>query len=330
VIKANLQRRKTLRFGSSMFCLALTPHSGVAQSAWPSRPIRWIVPFLPGTAPDITVRIVAEGLTAKLGQPIVVENKAGAAGSIGARQVAKSAPDGYTWLYSSTTLAASTQMYKAPGYDALKDFEHISRLAVSDVTILVHPESGLRSTKQLIERMQQAPGQLNYGSGGVGTPAHLGAELLLYTTQSKATHIPFKGAVESVNALIGRQIDFTFAISQVGLPHVKSGRLVALAVTGSQRNGQLPNIPTLQEQGWPDLVLVSFGGVSVPAGTSAEIRQKIFLAVHETLSMTTVREKLVASGSLPAASSSDEFIDQLRREVNQTSRMMKIAKLEPQ
>ncbi len=321
--------KRRLVLASGLGALILAP-ARVAARDWPDKAIRWIVPYQPGTAPDMTVRVVAESLAELWRQPVVVENKGGAAGNIGAQTVARAAPDGYTWLYSATTMAINMRMYKAPGYHLFNDFTHVSRIASSDVLLLVHPEAGVSSLAELIERMRRLPGRLNYGSGGVGTPAHFGTELMLHAAGVQAVHVPFKGATESVNAVIGRQIDFTLALLQVGLAHVRSGRLKALAVTGPTRNAQLPQIPTLAESGLPGVQVLSFGGVSLPAGAPEPLVRQINEALHKVLAQASVRSRLEALGAGVSPGTPAQYVSDLRAEVAQTERMMKLARLEPQ
>jgi len=240
--------------------------SAMAQEPYPSRPIKWIVPYLAGTAPDITVRIAAEALSDTLRQPVVVENKGGAAGNLGAQIAARAPADGYTWVYSATPMATNMRMYRKPGYDVMKDFIHVGGITRSDVVLVVAADSGIQTAKELIERARRQPGKLSYASGGVGTPAHMGAELILKSTGVQALHVPYKGASESANAVLGKQVDFALTISSVSLPHIAGGKLKALAITAPTRNPRLPDVPTLAEAGIPGVTLVSFGGLSLPAG----------------------------------------------------------------
>ena len=309
--------------------LALSGASVQAQD-YPNRPIRWVVPYLAGTAPDNTVRIVAEAMGTVLKQAVVVDNKAGAAGNLGAQLAARAAPDGYTWVYSASPMAASMRMYKKPGFDAMKDFTHVGRIAVSDLTVVVHPEAGIKSLKDLLERASKNPGKLSFASGGVGSPAHLGAELMLNAVGAEALHVPFKGASESATAVIGRQVDFALAISSVALPHIQAGRLVPLAVTGAQRNPRQAQVPTLIEAGLPGVQISSFGGLSVPAGTSAPLVKRLSEALSKVLAMPEVRSRLEAQGGMVAPSSPEEYRDALQAEIGLTERMMKSAKLEAQ
>ena len=297
---------------------------------YPSRPIRWVVPYLAGTAPDNTVRIVAEAMGTVLKQTVVVDNKAGAAGNLGAQLAARAAPDGYTWVYSASPMAASMRMYKKPGFDAMKDFTHVGRIAVSDLTVVVHPDAGIKTLKDLLERASKNPGKLSFASGGVGSPAHLGAELMLSAVGAEALHVPFKGASESATAVIGRQVDFALTISSVAMPHIQAGRLLPLAVTGPQRKPRQAQVPTLIESGLSGVQISSFGGLSVPAGTPAPVVKRLSEALSKALAMPEVRSRLEAQGGIVSPSSPEEYRDALQAEIGLTERMMKSAKLEAQ
>jgi tripartite-type tricarboxylate transporter receptor subunit TctC len=322
-------KTQTLRAVFALAGLALAAAGSQAQE-FPSRPIKWIVPYLAGTGPDTTVRVVADAMSDILKQPVVIENKGGAAGNLGAQIAARSAPDGYTWVYSATTMSASMRMYRKPGYDVMKDFTHVGRISQSDVLLVVHPDSGIASTKELIERARKNPGKLSYGSGGVGTPAHMGAELMLNSSGVRALHVPYKGASESVNAVLGKQVDFALALASVAMPQIHAGKLTALAVTGPRRNPRLPNVPTLAEAGVPNVQLVSFGGLSVPAGTPPAITRKISDALQKALAQPEVRAKLEANGSLVVPSSGEEFAHDLQAEIALTEKMMRAVKIDPQ
>lgn len=297
---------------------------------YPNHAIRWIVPFLAGTAPDNTVRIVAEAMSGILKQPVVVDNKGGAAGNLGAQLAARAPADGYTWVYSASPMAASMRMYKKPGFDAMKDFTHVGRIAISDLTVVAHPDSGMKTIKDLMERAAKDPGKLSYASGGIGSPAHMSAELMLNIAGVSALHVPYKGASESTTAVIGKQVDFALAISSVAIPHIQAGRLVPLVVTGPQRNPRQPGVPTLTESGWPGLHITSFGGLSVPAGTPTPVVKRLSEALSKALAMPDVRARLEIQGGAVAPSTPDEYRDALQAEIALTERMMKSAKLEAQ
>jgi len=287
-----------------------------AQAAdFPTRPIRWIVPYLPGTAPDMIARALTDTLTEILKQPVVIENKAGAAGNIGAQQAARAPADGHTWVYSATTMAINMRMYKAPGFDVMKDFAHAARIGTSDVLLVVSPDSGIRSLSALIARMRQEPGKLNFGSGGVGTPAHLGAELILSTAGVSAVHVPFKGAVESVNAILGGQIDFTIGVLGAAVPHIRAGRLRALGLTTSKRSSALPQVPTIAEAGLPGYEVSPWFAVFMPAATPKPIVARVNAALLEAMKQPDIRAKFETIGAEPIGSSPDELASHLNREI---------------
>ena len=297
---------------------------------FPSRPIKWIVPYLAGTAPDTTVRITAEAMSDILKQPVVVENKGGAAGNLGAQIAARAPADGYTWVYSATPMATNMRMYRKPGYDVMKDFIHVGGITRSDVVLVVAADAGIHSAKELIERARRQPGKLSYASGGVDTPAHMGAELILRSTGVQALHVPYKGASESANAVLGKQVDFALTISSVSLPHIQGGKMKALALTAPTRNPRLPDVPTLAEAGIPGVTLVSFGGLSLPAGTPAPIVQRIEEALHKALADPAVRAKLEANGAAVVPSKREEYARNLETEIALTEKMMKVAGITPQ
>ena len=208
--------------------------AALAQDTFPSRPIKWIVPYLAGTAPDTTVRIVAEAMGEILKQPVVIENKGGVAGNLGAQLAAKAAPDGYTWVYSAAPMSTSMRMYRKPGFDVMKDFTHVGRIAQSDVLLVVNADSGITTVKQLIERGRKEPGKLAFASGGVGSPAHMGAELML-----NATNLAFVSFSRQHGSLDGQIFALSvMAVAAAAVPGVRglarwfAGSLVVLGVAG--------------------------------------------------------------------------------------------------
>jgi tripartite-type tricarboxylate transporter receptor subunit TctC len=299
-----------------------------ATEVWPSRPIKWVVPFLAGTGPDLAARIFTEALGRELGQPVVIDNRAGVGGSLGARQVAKTAADGYTWLSSSAPMAAAMHMLKAPGYDAIKDFTHVMGLTSSDIVVITHPGSGINTLDDLLTKARAAPGKLDYASGGVGTPSHLGVELLLSTANVQATHVPYKGASDIVNAVIGQQITFGAPIFSVAYPHIQAGKLRALAIAGPRRNPKAPQVPTLSELGIRGVDLTSWGGISVPAGTPEPIVARIRTAFENALKQPHVVKALEDIGSMVTPMDSETYKQAFVKEMALTETMMKKARLE--
>ena len=321
---------KTFPIRALLLGVTVAVAAGAQAQDFPSRAIQWVVPYLAGTAPDTTVRITAEAMSQILKQPVVVVNKGGVAGNLGAQFAAKAAPDGYTWVYSASPMATSMRMYRKPGFDVMKDFTHVGRITYSDLVLVVNPESGIRTVKELVERGRGNPGKLTYASGGVGSPAHMGAELILKSAGVQALHVPYKGASESANAVLGKQVDFALTISSVSLPHIQGGKLNALAVTAPQRNSRLAQVPTLAEAGIPDVTLVSFGGLSVPVGTPAPVVKRIGDALNQALADPQVRAKLEANGGIVAPAGADEYAQNLKAEIALTEKLMKVAGIEQQ
>ena len=316
-----------------MLAIAALPGPVNAQAdAGPS--IKWIVPYQAGSAPDVIARIVAEALAPQLKQAIVIDNKPGAAGNLGARLARRAPADGNTWIYSGSPMAANMRIYKAPGSDAMKDFVHVAMLARSDSVLVVDARSDIRSVADLVKRLLARPDSESYGSGGSGTPSHLAAEWLLEVAQSQAVHVPYKGAAATVMAVQAGEVLFSLPIVGVAAPQVRAGKLRALAVTGTHRNATLPDVPTLAESGFADIRVVAFGGISVPVGTPAPAVHRLEVAVREVLAQPLVRQKLEATGaevaSGDAKGDSKAFTAVMTAEIVNTEKMMRAAKLEAQ
>ena len=318
--------RSVLALCAAASVLAATP---ALCADYPDHPVTMVVPFPPGGVADTVGRPLADALSRELGQPVVIENKAGAAGNIGSRIVAKAPADGYTWIYSAAPMAANMRMYRTPGYDALKDFRHVMRLTSSDVVLVVRPESGIRSLADLVARARAQPGQLAYASGGVGTPSHLGVEMLLAAENAKALHAPYKGASELVNAVLGDQVVFGMPIFSVAYPQIQAGKLRALAVAGAKRNPTLPQVPTLAELGVKGADLTSWGGLSVPAGTPDAVVQRIRAAFGKALAQPKVVAALEEQGGQIDVQDSPAYTAGFTKEMAFTGTMMKRVGLEP-
>lgn len=314
----------------SLLVVQLGAYAHVGQE-WPTRPIKWIVPFTAGSAPDIGARVVGDALQGVLKQPIVIENRPGAGGNVGTAMVARAQPDGYTWLYSSSPTASNMKMYRTPGYSALKDFAHISLIGTSDCLLVVNGTTGPKSIEELVSLARQNPGKLSYASGGIGTPAHIAMELFLRAAHANALHVPYKGAGPSTVAVITKEVDFSYPTFGVALPEVQGGRLRALATSGAKRNRTLPSVPTLEELGYGDSALSTFGGLSVPAGTPTPVIVKIQQALDAVLAQPAVRAKLEERGStFVGTSTSAEYTEMIRREIEHTQAMMQTLNIQPQ
>jgi len=327
----DITRRRLLRhltLAAALPTLASPPLALAQPEPYPNHAIKWVVPYLAGTGPDITTRILADAVSPILGQPVVIDNRAGAAGNIGARVVAKAPADGYTWIYSAAPMAANMLMYKSPGYDALKDFRHIMRLTSSDIVVVVQSKSDIRTMHELVAQAKARKGQMNYASGGVGTPSHLGVEMMLTSAGAQATHVPYKGASELVNAVIGDQVTFGAPIFSVAYPLIKAGQLRPLAVAGAKRNPTLPDVPTLAESGINGAELTSWGGISVPAGTPDPVVEKIRAAFQQALTQPKVIAALQQQGGLVDIQDSAKYVQGFKYEMRFTEAMMKKVGLE--
>ena len=293
-----------------LVCLA---HAASAQS-YPSRPIHIVAPFPAGGGYDFLSRLIAPEMTRSFGQPVVVENKAGANGNIGTDAVAKSAPDGYTLLMGGNSpLALNVALY-ALAYDPVRDFAPISRVATQPNLLAAHPSVPVKSLAELIDYARANPGKLTYGSAGNGSPQHLAAELLKRMAGIELVHVPYKGAAPNAQALLAGEISIAFNIILLPLPHVQSGRLTGLALASAKRSPLAPGLPTMSELGYP-IDIDTWYGLVAPAGTPSEIIAKLNTEVVRILSLPELSERTRSQGIELGASSPDEFAAFLRADI---------------
>jgi len=290
------------------FALAVLAPLAPAQEAYPSKPVRIIVPFAAGGVADLLPRIVGEKLTQKWGQPVVVENKVGAAGNIGMAEGARAAPDGYTLLLAPAgNLTVNPKLFPNLPFDTYRDLTPVTLLAQSPNVLVVHPSVPAKSLQELIAYAKANPGKLNFASPGEGSGAHLAGELLKIEAGIDATHVPYKGIAPAVNDLLGGQVQMMFAGISTVLQHVKAGKLVALAIASPKRNPQLPDVPTVSESGLPGFDVTSWYGIVVRAGTPPAIVQKVQRDMTETLQSADVQSRLAALGLEPVGDTPSEF-----------------------
>jgi tripartite-type tricarboxylate transporter receptor subunit TctC len=276
-----MRKHWTVLVALTLFVMAA---EGAAAQTYPVRPIRMLVGFAPGGPADVMARLIGQRLYATLGQPIVIENRPGAGGTLAARLVAESEPDGYTLLLGNTsTLVVGPLMYKNVGYDALKAFAPIAWLGTTSDILVVNPKSPLKSVTDLVAYAKANPGKLNYSTPGIGTPPHLIGEMLKLRAGIDIVHVPYKGGGPSIQAVIAREVDFTFENPQVALPLVRAGTVRALAATSAERDPQASDVPTLIESGLPGFVSESFTGVVGPAGIPGNIVTRLNTAINESL-----------------------------------------------
>jgi tripartite-type tricarboxylate transporter receptor subunit TctC len=264
-------------------CHAQATSTSAAQP-WPNRPIRMLVGFPPGGPTDVVARIVSEKVASQVSQRIVIDNRPGAAGNIAVEIMAKSNPDGHTLLYSSNAIALSPGLYSKLGYDPNKDLAPVTEIGAGCLIFVVHPSLPVKSVQEFIDYAKARPGQLNYASSGAGTSTHLAAVLFSQRTGIQAQHVPYKGTAPSLVDMIAGRTQFLMGAVLTAVPHVKEGRLRALAVTGSKRIQSLPELRTLEESGLPGLVVTTWQGIFAPAGTPpavlARVNAEFVKAVH--------------------------------------------------
>ena len=304
--------------------LAVVP-AAEAQQPYPARPIRMIVPSAPGGGTDVTARIIAPKLSELLGQPIVIENKAGAGTMIGTEAGAHAAPDGYTLLMGISTLAINPAMYKKVNYDAVKDFAPISLVVKCPGLLTVHPSLPIHSVKELIAYSKARPGKMNFASAGIGTNPHLAMELFLSMAGLKMVHVAYKGSGSAIADILSGYIPTATLTLPTVISYAKSGKLRALGVTGSKRWAPEPDIPTIDEAGVPGYEAIQWYGVLAPAGTPREIVLKVNAAVNKTLSDPAVRDLLLKNGAEPVGSTPEEFAAFIRLELDKWAKVIREA-----
>ena len=310
--------------------LAVSTCSALASPAlsqqYPVRPVRVVVPVAAGGSYDTVARIVGHALGEKLGQQIVIDNRAGAAGNIGAGVVAKSPADGYTLLFAGTTFVINVSLYEsAPPYDAARDFSPVSLIAKTAQLLTAHPSVPAQNLAQLIALARKNPGKLTYGTGGSGTPNHLVAELLKTTAGIDLLHVPFKGGSAPVVALLGGQIDLFLSAPTAVLAYVKDRRLRAIAVSTAQRSPVLPDTPTFSESGLRGFDVATWYCLLAPARTPAAIVEKLSGVIAATLETPEVRKRLLDEGAVPETSTPEGLAKFIRAEISLWQKAVKVS-----
>ena len=304
----------------------VTPAPGQSASAlFPSKPVRVIVGQAPGGATDLIGRTLTGKLTEALGQSVIIDNRTGAAGSIGAALVAKSVPDGYTLLLVSSSYSINPSLYKSLPFDPQKDLAPVMLLAESPFLLVVHSSLPVRSVMELVNLAKSVPDTLNFASGGTGSSGHLAGELFTGASGVKMAHVPYKGAGPALTDTIAGQTQLTFASMISSLQHVRSGRLRALAVTSVKRSSALPNLPTVAEAGVQNYSTTTWYGMLAPAGTDAAIIAKLNAELQKIVTHSEVRQKILADGAEPAGGSPEVFRKHLIAEIAKWQRVVKAA-----
>lgn len=299
------------------------PAVGQAQ-AYPSRPVTLVVPFPPGGPTDASARILAKGLSARLGQPIVVENRAGAGGTVAPVGVATATPDGYTLLWAGTSsLAMGPALYRTLSYDPIKSFTPISLVVRSPHMLVGRSDLPVKDIKDLVTQAKAAPGKMTFGSAGSGSSTHLAGELFKSTYDVNLLHVPYRGGAPAVNDLLGKQIDMLFDAVPPLKPHIEAGSMKAFAVTGTQRSPLLPDVPTVTEALGGEFIAYSWFGLVAPAGAAPDVVEKLVTEVRAALADKEVRGQLTAAGFEVLGTSQDEYAQTIASELNRWTKVVK-------
>ena len=300
--------------------------AGASAQAFPSKPIRIVVPFSAGGPTDITARFIAPRMTELLGQGIVIDNRAGATGIIGAELVAKAQPDGYTLLMATASVVAINMVtYSKLPYDTLRDFQPLTPIMTTATILVVHPSVPAKSLKDLVALARARPGQITMASAGTGGTLHLPIEMLMKSAGIKMTHVPYKGAAPAVIDVVAGQVSGMFVDLPVISPHVKAGKVRALAMASPQRSVYFPDVPTTKEAGYSNVELQNYYALFLPARTPQEIVGKLHDAAVKTVNTPAVREKLVGSGADPLTMTPEEFTRFLRADIEMWGKVVKAA-----
>ena len=320
-----MTKRQTLALLACALASATLPaaRAQAPAASWPSKPIRWVVPFPPGGAMDAIARTLGEKAGKTLGQPFVIENKPGAGGNIGADFVAKQPGDGYTLMITSIGMATNKPLYGKLSYDPIKDFAPVSLLAVVPnvlVTTAIQPD--VKTAKDVIAAARKAPGKLTYASAGNGTSIHLAGEVFTSLAQVDMLHVPYKGSGPAVSDLLGGQVNYMFDSITSARPHIESGKLRALGLTTAKRSKSLPNVPTLAEAGLPGYEVSPWFAVFMPTATPKDIVAKVNTALLEAMKDPDVVKRLETIGAEPVGSTPEEMAQHLARESERWTKLI--------
>ena len=320
-----MTRLGKFRQASAVACVLATIGAWQPAGAqtYPSKNIMAVIPFAPGNANDVVARIVLDQLQRQLGQPIVIENRAGAGGTTGVAYVAKAPPDGYTLLVHSSTFSASYSLYKSLPYDTFNDFAAVAPFGVQPMVLVAAPAKGWKTAADIVAAAKANPGKLNYASAGVGAASHLAAERFRVGAGFTAQHIPFRGPVEALTEVITGRVDFYFLPVAAALPLINDGKLVAFAVSTAKRASALPNVPTTAEAGLKDAAYVFWNGLFVPAKTPRDIVNRLHQETEKALAVPSVQERLAKVGQDPSPMTPEEFDKFFRDDVLSTAKLMR-------
>lgn len=305
----NIDRRRLVAAGAT---LAALPSIGLAQG-YPDKPVRLVVGFGPGSGADTIARVLADTLAERLKVSVVVENREGAGGLIGAASVAKATPDGYTLLLGASPMTVSPHMQASPPFDAVRDFVPIVKVAELPLLLITHPGAPYKTLKELVVHAKQNPGKLSYATSGKGSPSHLGIELIRQATGIEVVPVPYKNVGQAMTDALSGTVSFYFPGLPGALPQVRSGKALALALGATARSQRLPEVPTVSEElGIQGLEVITWYGLMAPAGTSRAVTDRLATEMLKVMEMPETRDKLQATGSDPVVAGAEEFAAQVR------------------
>jgi tripartite-type tricarboxylate transporter receptor subunit TctC len=315
---------------SALIGLCALAGAAQAQSNYPSRPVRIVVPSPPAGGTDIIARVLAQYFSTSLGQQFFVENRPGAGNMIGIESVARAAPDGYTLLFVPSTLALNSIMYKKVSYDPVRDFAPITLAAVAPNVLVVNPKVPAHSVAELIALAKQKPGQLTYGTPGIGTSPHMSMELFKSLAGIDLQHVPYRGTAPAMTDVISGQIAAMFSNALTAKPQIEAGAIRALGVSTRKRSEAMPNLPSIAEAGVPNYEATQWYGLVAPAGTPAEIVARLHAEVTQALRTQDMQDKLAGDGAEPVGTTPAEFAAHIKSELEKWAGVARAAKIEPQ
>ncbi|MGE5465555.1 MAG: Bug family tripartite tricarboxylate transporter substrate binding protein [Methanocella sp.] len=301
------------------------PAASAPAKNYPIKPIRFIVPFAPGGTTDIVARFIGQKLGDDLGQPLIIDNRGGAGGTIGTDMLAIALPDGYTIMLNHVGLTYNVSLYERLPYDTIKDLAPVSLVGTTPNMLVVNTAFKARSVKELVDLARAKPDQLSYGSGGVGSSSHLAVEMLQQIAKVKFLHVPYKGAGPALTDTVSGQVQFMITTMPSAVNHVKSGRLRALAVSGSKRSPAMPELPTVMESGVPGYDYTTWYGILAPAGLPKPIAARLLQSVHAAVASPDLRGRLLQNGMEPEVNTPDRFAALIKSDISKWSKIIRTA-----
>ena len=317
------RRRSLTALGLASALPTGTLFSAARAQSWPARPVRIIVPYPPGGPTDVLTRIVAVKLSETLGQPFAIDNKAGASGMIGAAEVAKATPDGYTLLGNASIHVINPSLYPKAGFDAIADFTPVTQLANVPLILVVNQDLPVKNVRELIAYAKANPGKLNFASSGNAAAQHLAGESFKLATGIQMQHVPYKGSAPALTDLIGGQVQLMFDSMPSAMPHVKAGKLRPLAVTTAKRSAAVPDLPTIAEAGVSGFDISTWYGLWAPKNTPRDVIERLATETAKILKLLEVRERYAALGAEPVGSTPDEFAAYCKSELGKWAKIVK-------